>query len=162
MPGGNDMPLPVVRLPMLDAKRQLFAYEIFFHREGIDEATLMQRVLCTLMDGALTRLVRGNRTFLELSRELLLEQTDVLLHQPRFGVLLRPDAATDAPLMDRLRQMAQRGCLLMLDLGDIDPNTEPKLAALLQITQFVRLDASALSPKRWLSAASNCTIGAYG
>ena len=143
----GEQPLPVVRLPMLDAKRQLFAYEILFHREGIDEATLMQRVLSTILDGALTRLVRGNRTFLSLSRELLLEQTDVLLHQPRFGVLLQPEVANDAPLMERLKQMAQRGCLLMLDIGEAELSTSVALEALLQIVQFVRLDAKAMSPE---------------
>ena len=143
----GELPLPVVRLPMLDSTRQLFAYEILFHREGIDEAALMQRVLSTILDGALTRLVRGNRTFLRLSRELLLEQTDVLLHQPRFGVLLRPQVTQDAPLMERLQQMAQRGCLLMLDLGAADLADPSVYESLLQIVQFVRLDASEISPE---------------
>jgi EAL and modified HD-GYP domain-containing signal transduction protein len=143
----TEQPLPVVRLPMLDAKRQLFAYEILFHREGIDEAVLMQRVLSTILDGALTRLVRGNRTFLRLSRELLLEQTDVLLHQPRFGVLLRPEVAHDAALMERLQQMAQRGCLLMLDVNEPQITGSAALEALLQIVQFVRLDASVMAPE---------------
>jgi EAL and modified HD-GYP domain-containing signal transduction protein len=142
----TELPLPVVRLPMLDSKRQLFAYEILFHREGTDEATLMQRVLSTILDGALTRLVRGNRTFLRLSRELLLEQTDVLLHQPRFGVLLQPDVAEDPQLMERLQQMAQRGCLLMLDAGASNLAGSAALESLLQIVQFVRLDASRLAP----------------
>jgi EAL and modified HD-GYP domain-containing signal transduction protein len=143
----TEQPLPVVRLPMLDAKRQLFAYEILFHREGIDEAALMQRVLSTILDGALTRLVRGNRTFLRLSRDLLLEQTDVLLHQPRFGVLLRPEVAQDAPLMERLQQMAQRGCLLMLDITTPEIAGSAALEALLQIVQFVRLDAGVMAPQ---------------
>ncbi|ODV05386.1 MAG: diguanylate phosphodiesterase [Rhodanobacter sp. SCN 68-63] len=143
----TEQPLPVVRLPMLDAKRQLFAYEILFHREGIDEAALMQRVLSTILDGALTRLVRGNRTFLRLSRDLLLEQTDVLLHQPRFGVLLRPEVAQDAPLMERLQQMAQRGCLLMLDITTPEITGSAALEALLQIVQFVRLDAGVMAPE---------------
>ena len=143
----TEQPLPVVRLPMLDAKRQLFAYEILFHREGIEESVLMQRVLSTILDGALTRLVRGNRTFLRLSRDLLLEQTDVLLHQPRFGVLLSPQVAEDAPLMERLKQMAQRGCLLMLDVAGTEMGSSAALEALLQIVQFVRLDARAMAPE---------------
>lgn len=143
-PAASDQPLPVVRLPMLDSKRELFAYEVMFHRDGLDEETLMQRVLSTLLDGALTRLVRGNRTFLELSRSILLEQTDVLLHQPRFGVLLKPEMGDDEELMLKLRQMSQRGCLLMLDLGASDPASSGALERLLQLVQFARLDASAL------------------
>ncbi len=144
-PAAAEQSLPVVRLPMLDSKRELFAYEVMFHRDGLDEDALMQRVLSTILDGALTRLVRGNRTFLQLSRSILMEQTDVLLHQPRFGVLLDPAVADDAELMNKLRQMSQRGCLLMLDLGATDPGASGKLEALLQLVQFVRLDAHALS-----------------
>lgn len=141
-----DQPLPVVRAPMLDRERQLFAYEIVFQRGAGDEAALMRRVLSTITDGALTRLVRGNRTFLTLSRDLLLEQTDVLLHQPRFGVLLQPAMAADGELMERLQKMAQRGCLLMLDAAAADLETSSAIEALLQIVQFVRLDAKALDP----------------
>lgn len=143
-----ELPLPVVRVPMLDQKRELFAYEIMFQRHAGDEADLMQRVLSTLADGALTRLVRGNRTFLTLSRELLLDQTDVLLHQPRFGVLLQPAMADDEELMERLRRMSQRGCLLMLDAGAAPLGGSAAFESLLQIVQFVRLDAKALSPEQ--------------
>ena len=143
-----ELPLPVVRVPMLDQKRELFAYEIMFQRHSGDDAGLMQQVLSTLADGALTRLVRGNRTFLTLSRELLLDQTDVLLHQPRFGVLLQPAMAGDEELMERLRRMAQRGCLLMLDAGAAALDGSAALESLLQIVQFVRLDAKALSPEQ--------------
>jgi EAL and modified HD-GYP domain-containing signal transduction protein len=146
--GNREMPLPVVRVPMLDQKRELFAYEVMFHRHAGDENELMQRVLSTLADGALTRLVRGNRTFLTLSRELLLGQTDVLAHQPRFGVLLQPAMADDAELMDRLQKMSQRGCLLMLDVGARELQGSAAFETLLQIVQFVRLDASSLSPEQ--------------
>jgi c-di-GMP-related signal transduction protein len=143
----TSTPLPVLRMPMLDRDRQLFAYEIMFHREAGDEQTLLQRVLSTITDGALTRLVRGNRAFLNMPAELLPEDFDVLLHQPRLGVVLQPHVANDAPLMKRLQQMAQRGCQLMLDVADHDPEASLAMEALLQIVQFVRLDASRLSPE---------------
>jgi EAL and modified HD-GYP domain-containing signal transduction protein len=142
----NEQALPVIRLPMLDSKRELFAYEIVFQDDAEDEATLMRRALATITDGALARLVRGNRTFLRLSHELLMEETDVLQHQPRFGVLLRPEAAADAALVERLARMAQRGCPLMLDAGDTTLEFNPAVEPLLKIVQFVRLDASKLDP----------------
>lgn len=145
--GGVSVPLPVLRVPMLDRERQLFAYEIVFHREAGDEQTLLQSVLATITDGALTRLVRGNRAFLSLPAELLPEDADVLLHQPRLGVVLQPNVATDAPLMKRLQQMAQRGCQFMLDATDLDPESTLPLETLLQMVQLVRLDASLLSPE---------------
>ncbi|WP_460875039.1 EAL and HDOD domain-containing protein [Rhodanobacter koreensis] len=139
------VPLPVLRVPMLDCNRLLFAYEIMFHREPGDEQTLLQRVLSTITDGALTRLVRGNRAFLNLPADLLPEDFDALLHQPRLGVLLQPEVATDAALMKRLQQMAQRGCQLMLDASGLDLDGSVTIEALLHIVQFVRLNASQMS-----------------
>ena len=151
---GNDgaslpisIPLPVLRVPMLDRERQLFAYEIVFHRELGDEQSLLQNVLSTITDGALTRLVRGNRAFLNMPAELLPEDSDVLLHQPRLGVVLQPGVATDLPLMKRLQQMAQRGCQFMLDASDVDLESSLPLQTLLQMVQLVRLDASRMTPE---------------
>jgi c-di-GMP-related signal transduction protein len=141
------LPLPVLRVPMLDRERQLFAYEIVFHRELGDEQDLLQNVLSTITDGALTRLVRGNRAFLNIPAELLPEDSDVLLHQPRLGVVLQIGVATNAPLMKRLQQMAQRGCQFMLDATDVDPESSLPLETLLQMVQMVRLDASRLTPE---------------
>jgi len=142
----SEQPLPVIRLPMLDSKRELFAYEIVFQDDSENEDVLMRRALATITDGALARLVRGNRTFLKLTHELLMEETDVLQHQPRFGVLLKPEAATDPALVERLSRMAQRGCPLMLDAGDTTLEFNPAVEPLLKIVQFVRLDASKLDP----------------
>lgn len=139
-------PLPVLRTPMLDRERNLFAYEIVFHREPGDEENLLRSVLSTITDGALTRLVRGNRAFLNLPAELL-PDSDVLLHQPRLGVVLQPSVADDEALMKRLQQMAERGCQLMLEAGDIDLESSRPLQALLQMVQLVRLDASRLAPE---------------
>ncbi|TPG07364.1 HDOD domain-containing protein [Rhodanobacter glycinis] len=157
---GNDgaplsisIPLPVLRVPMLDRERQLFAYEIVFHRELGDEKNLLQNVLSTITDGALTRLVRGNRAFLNMPAELLPEDSDVLLHQPRLGVVLQPGVATDLPLMKRLQQMAQRGCQFMLDANDVDLESSLPLQTLLQMVQLVRLDASRMTPETLMERA---------
>lgn len=143
-----SVPLPVLRVPMLDRERQLFAYEITFHRESGDERDLLQGLLSTITDGALTRLVRGNRAFLNLPIELLPEDSDVLLHQPRLGLVLQLDAASDPRVMKRLQQMEQRGCQFILDATDSELKGSLQLEALLQMVQLVRLDASSLTPER--------------
>ena len=142
-----SMPMPVMRVPMLDRDRQLFAYEIIFHHGPEDQQSLLQRVLSTITDGALTRLVRGNRAFLNLPAELLPEDSDVLLHQPRLGLLLHPSVANDASLMKRLGLMSGRGCQLMLDGTELETHGSLAIEALLQLVQFVRLDASVLTPE---------------
>ncbi|MDE1893923.1 MAG: HDOD domain-containing protein [Pseudomonadota bacterium] len=146
--GANaQLPLPVLRIPLLDRERQLFAYEIVFHREAGDEDSFLQRMLSTITDGALNRLVRGNRAFLKMPVELLPEDSDVLLHQPRLGLVLQAHNGTDEELMARLRKMAERGCQFMLDLTEKDLDGSAAFEAILHLVQFVRLDASALAPQ---------------
>lgn len=143
----SQLPLPVLRIPLLDRERQLFAYEIIFHREAGDEETFLQRMLSTVTDGALNRLVRGNRAFLKMPVELLPEDSDVLLHQPRLGLVLHTQVAENDALMARLQKMAERGCQLMLDLNEQDFNGSASFEAMMQMVQFVRLDASTLTPE---------------
>ncbi|WEN14635.1 HDOD domain-containing protein [Rhodanobacter sp. AS-Z3] len=142
----SSTPLPVLRTPMLDRERNLFAYEVLFHREPGDEESLLRSVLSTITDGSMTRLVRGNRAFLNLPAELLPEDSDVLLHQPRLGLVLQPSVANDPELMKRLQRMAERGCQFVLEAGDTDLEASLSLQGLLQMAQMVRLDASQLEP----------------
>ena len=140
-------PLPVFRTPMLDSGRQLFAYEIVFPALVEDQEDLPQRVLATITDGALTRLARGNRAFVNLPPELLLEDSDMLLHQPRLGIVLQPSIASDPAQMKLVKQMAQRGCQIMVDASDAPLGDSLAVETLLQAAQFVRLDADRLSPE---------------
>ncbi|MBD8881879.1 HDOD domain-containing protein [Rhodanobacter sp. 7MK24] len=152
---GASPQLPVLRVPLLNRERDLYAYEILFHRESGDEQALLRSVLAMITDGALTRLVRGNRAFLNLPAELLPEDADVLLHQPRIGVVLQPHVADDEALMARLQLMAQRGCQFMLDIGATEPGNSPEFEALLRMVQLVRLDATLLSPEALAQRAKN-------
>jgi len=155
----SDLLLPVVRSPMLDREEELFAYELIFYRQGAGtdaDTTLVGGVLSGITDGAITRLVRGNRAFLRLPRTLLLEETDILAHTPRLGVIMHPIHVRDAAVLQRLQQLAMRKCPLLLDLGDVDPNTsEPHgaLEPLLRLASYVRLDAKALDAD---TLASRC------
>lgn len=139
-------PLAVLRVPMTDRDGALFAYEIVFDGSRNADETLLQQVLSTITDGALTRLARGNRAFLNLPLELLSEHSDVLLHQPRLGLMLQPAVANDAEMMTRLKQMAERGCQLMLDAGDLDIHGSAAMESLLHSVQYVRLDATKTTP----------------
>jgi EAL and modified HD-GYP domain-containing signal transduction protein len=149
----GDRPLPIVRSPMLDSHGQLVAYELLFHRDelGADaEATLMQRMLATITGGVMTQLVRGNRAFIRLSRELLMEQTDVLALHPRLGIIIDPSSIVDTALIPRLQQLTERGCALMLDLCELDANADlpyGNLEPLLALATCVRLDAGALDAR---------------
>lgn len=156
-----DTPLPMVRIPMLDAKRDLFAYEIRFpltdpldpldpndatpDRVHATPSSLDARILATLADGAINRLVRGHRVFLHLSRALLMEQGDMLLPYPRVGVIVDASVAGDEALVDRLEKLAQRHIMILVDLGSSLPPEDAAHQRLLQMAHHVRLNASAFS-----------------
>ncbi|RDS82328.1 HDOD domain-containing protein [Dyella monticola] len=136
---------------MLDQEEELFAYELVFYRQGAGsdaDTTLVGSVLSGITDGAITRLVRGNRAFMRLPRMLLLEQTDIFAHTPRLGLIIDPIHVRDTAVLQRLQQLALRNCPLLLDLGSTDPNaSEPHgaLEPLLRLARYVRIDAKKLS-----------------
>jgi EAL and modified HD-GYP domain-containing signal transduction protein len=138
-------PLPVVRIPMLDRDRQLMAYELLLQEDGEDESAHAHRLLSTIIDGSVTQWARGNRVFLRLPRELVLEQADQVLRHPRIGLVMPPSAIHDVLLLERLRQISARGCALLLDLeGAAGEAGDEDLWVLLDLARYVRLDAGRL------------------
>lgn len=139
-------PLPVVRIPILDRDRQLVAYELLLQEDGESEAALGHRLLSTIIDGSVTQWARGNRVFLRLTRELVLEQADQVLRHPRIGLVVPPAAVHDVLLVERLRQISARGCALLLDLEGAAgaAHSDDDLRLLLDLARYVRLDASRL------------------
>jgi EAL and modified HD-GYP domain-containing signal transduction protein len=138
-------PLPVVRIPMLDRDRQLMAYELLLQEDGEDESAHAHRLLSTIIDGSVTQWARGNRVFLRLPRELVLEQADQVLRHPRIGLVVPPSAIHDVLLLERLRQISARGCALLLDLeGAAGEAGDEDLRVLLDLARYVRLDAGRL------------------
>jgi EAL and modified HD-GYP domain-containing signal transduction protein len=161
-PTGNNIPassevqpaseplLPVVRSPMLDRSDRLFAYELLLHRDGgdtQDPAELAQRMPAFLADGALQRLVRGNRAFLRLPSDLPPDPVAALLQHARLGLVLAPEDARNEALRQLLPALANRGCPLLLDLGERAPDAE--LEPLLRFVQYARVDARG-EPQRLL------------
>ncbi|HEX7817115.1 EAL and HDOD domain-containing protein [Dyella sp.] len=143
----NEVPLPVVRVPMLDRENQLVAYELIIQGDGDDEANLMRRVLSTIVDGSVTRLARDNRVFIRLSRDLVMEQSELVLRYPRIGLVIDSAWTDDEAMMARLQMLSQRGCALLLDLADQPiPQVGGDRGAniLLSFVRFVRIDASRL------------------
>lgn len=139
-------PLPVLRIPMLDRDRQLMAYELLLQEDGEDETALGHRLLSTIIDGSVTQWARGNRVFLRLPRDLVLEQADQVLRHPRIGLVVSPAAIHDVLLLERLRQLSARGCALLLDLEGVasEASADEDLRLLLDLARYVRLDASRL------------------
>ncbi|WP_329742644.1 EAL and HDOD domain-containing protein [Dyella sp. A6] len=143
-----EAPLPIVRIPMLDRDHQLVAYELVLQSDGSDDETAMHRLLSIIIDGSIKQLSRGNLVFLRLSRKLMMEQSDFVLRQPYIGLVVTPDDAADEALLAHLTQLSQRGCTLLLDLGNhaLPASDDEPLGKLLGQVQFARLDAGHLDP----------------
>jgi len=140
-------PLPLLRIPMLDRDRQLMAYELLLQHGEQEESALAHRMLSIIIDGSVTQWARGNRVFLSLPRDLVLEQADQVLRHPRIGLVVTPDAIHDVLLMERLRQLSSRGCALLLDIeGTGIESSDEAMHVLLDLVRYVRLDASRLKP----------------
>ncbi|MDY1547102.1 EAL and HDOD domain-containing protein [Luteibacter sahnii] len=142
----DDGILPIVRVPVLDRKQALFAYELLFPRPAgldIETASLAhtQATLSAIVDGSLKRLVRDNRAFLHMSRELLVQHADILRHNARLGASISADVGDDEQLLVRLRELKGHGCLFMLEDFTLpaDPVHRAGVDALLRIVQFAKV-----------------------
>jgi len=142
----DDGILPIVRVPILDRKQALFAYELLFPRPaGVDVDTAAaahtQATLSAIADGSLKRLVRDNRAFLHMSRDLLLEHADILRHNARLGASISAELGNDDQLLEKLRELKGHGCLLMLEDFNLpaDPAHRAGVDALLRIVQFAKV-----------------------
>ncbi|WP_051938427.1 EAL and HDOD domain-containing protein [Luteibacter sp. 9135] len=142
----DDGILPIVRVPVLDKKQSLFAYELIFPRPAgtdIETAAIAhtQATLSAIADGSLKRLVRDNRAFLHMSRSLLLEHADILRHNARLGASIGADVGSDEALLTKLRELKSHGCLFMLEDFNLpaDPEHRAGVDALLRIVQFAKI-----------------------
>lgn len=143
-PQANSAPLPVLRVPILDRDRQLMAYELLLNHGDEDADAVAHRLVSTIIDGSVAQWARGNRVFLSLPRDLVLEQGDQVLRHPRIGLVVEPSAMHDELLMEKLQQISARGCALLLDLdaGQPQVQSDENLRTLLSVARYVRLDAS--------------------
>jgi len=139
--------IPLVRVPILDTNRELFAYDIVHQHHPEDESDVAKHTLATITDGTLQRLTNGNRAYIRIPRDVLLDEADVFGSQFRLGLVVQPDAGSDPQLVERLSILAHRGRQLLLDAGDAPVANDPAIDRLLRVVQTVRLNASKLDPE---------------
>lgn len=144
----QETPLPVVRVPILDREQQLIAYELLLQPGGIDDEAAMHRLVSTIIDGSISQLTRGNQVFLRLPRDLLINRVEFVRRQPNIGLVVHPADAGDASLLECLKQLAQRDCALLLDLGgQVFPEpADASAEELLAMARFARIDTREVDP----------------
>ena len=117
----------VARQPVLDADSCLLGYELL-----VDGAAV---VVDALSEVGLDALTGGHAAWLPLGRDLLLRVGPVPVRSDRV-VLQVPAGDVDEPLVEAVRQLAERGVCIVLDDFASGPAVEP----LLDLAWGVKLD----------------------
>ncbi len=132
----------LARQPILDRKRNLFAYELLF-RSGTQnscDATDLEQASVSMVDTSfligLNRLTDGQRAFVNCPRDFLLQDYVTLFPPDLVVVELLETLVPDAPVIDACRRLKQRGYLLALD--DFEDNLD--WAPLVEIADFIKVD----------------------
>jgi c-di-GMP-related signal transduction protein len=133
----------VARQPILDARRQVFGYELLFrsgatdhyaHGDG-DEASL--RVIGnTLSVFGLDVLTAGKKAFINFTRDLLLDDQAFLLPPDRTVVEILETVQADPSVLEACRRLKRAGYLLALDDYVGEPGSEPFLG----LADIVKVD----------------------
>ncbi|MBI4265904.1 MAG: HDOD domain-containing protein [Acidobacteria bacterium] len=135
--------LYVARQPILDARGQVFGYELLYHVEGDEAASprlldlAAARVLTdAVLNVGLDTLTGGRPAFLNLSRSLLLEQAWRLLPPGAAVFELHQHVAVDEEVMEACAALHAAGYALAL--GDVA--LESDSIAVLPYVRFAKVD----------------------
>jgi len=137
------MEVYVARQPILDSKRNLFAYELLF-RGGVgnafneisgEEAT--SQVLSNSFLNFDIDLVSNNKlTFVNFTELLLLEGTAALFPKDKIVVEILEDVAPSIAVQDAIKSLANQGYRIALDDFEYDPSLEP----LIDLCSIIKVD----------------------
>jgi c-di-GMP-related signal transduction protein len=127
-----DTSVFVGRQPILDLRQQVFAYELLFRssREncyggGDGDAATRATVNTSLNVVGLTDLVAGRKAFINITRQLLLDDFYAILPAEHFVVELLENIEPDPDVVDACRRLKRAGYTLALDDFVFDVKYEP-------------------------------------
>ncbi|MGH9103193.1 MAG: EAL and HDOD domain-containing protein [Acidimicrobiales bacterium] len=140
----------VARQPIFDARLRVVGYELRFAdpdggpaRPSADETTA--RVLTgSVFHIGLSALVADRLVFLGTSRRFLVEELELPLDPGRSVLQVPADLEPDEELLAGCARRARDGFLLAVQ--DYDPTSETRLAHLLDLVTYVKIDLSSGDP----------------
>ncbi|NII09220.1 HDOD domain-containing protein [Oleiagrimonas sp. C23AA] len=137
-----------VRVPILDRRRTLFAYELQSRDIHGGEASLTAptaAILEVFSNEQFLRLANHARTLVRCNREVLLEHADKLPDGGEMGIIVGQDIGFDEDTLTALEGLANRGVLIMMDgltrRAGVSPEVATRIAALLRHVRYVALDS---------------------
>ena len=133
----------VARQPILNKRKQVYAYELLFH-DGVNGYTLetdgdfaTKQVLAnSIINFGLDEICCGKKSFINFTGNLLINRVPLLLPKERVVIEILEDVEPDAELIQACREISKRGFLLALD----DFVYKPKLIPLIELADIIKFD----------------------
>lgn len=134
----------VARQPIFDRQRRVYGYEILFRSSERNEfcganstlaasSSILHSLFSTI---DVEEILDGKRAFLNFDRELLLEETAMLLPKNRVVIEVLESVAPDAQVVSRLAALKQLGYSIALDDFVSSPECDPLIA----LAEIVKID----------------------
>ncbi len=133
----------VARQPILDAKENIFAYELFF-RSGLEsyfqcdnpDRASSSVVIDSFLLFGLQTLTHGRRAFLNFTRNLLLSHYATLLPNQQVVIEILETADIDDALIGACQELKKQGYLLALDDFVLSQEAQP----LIGVVDLIKVD----------------------
>jgi EAL and modified HD-GYP domain-containing signal transduction protein len=146
----------IARQPILDANRRLFGYELLYRAGALDQSCTTSPDLAaarTLVDAiqgiGLDALTGKSKAFINVTRQLLLDDVAALLPPQSVVIELREDIEVDEEVIEACRALQARGYVLALDDFVAGSGAE----ALAPYVKFVKLDVLEPTAATWQPVA---------
>ncbi len=138
----------VGRQPIFDQHKSVYAYELLFRNGSSTSANVVdgnqastQVILNTLTEFGLDSIVGKHRAFINLTRELLVDDLIQMLPQKRVVLEILEDVTVDKELVDAVRKLSGQGYIIALDDFIYSNDWQP----LVEIADIIKLDVMAMA-----------------
>ncbi|MDP2821664.1 MAG: EAL domain-containing protein [Sulfuritalea sp.] len=140
----------IARQPIVDAKHQLFAYELLFrHSEQAQSARVdtdvdagITVIANTLVNMGTEWLLKGKLAFVNMEASMLMSSFSTLLPPEKVVIEILGTVQATPEVLERLAELKALGYRFALDDFQYSPETEP----LLPLASYVKLDVLAHTP----------------
>ncbi len=141
----------IARQPIVDEKRELFAYELLFRDFSddlastditkIDDLYATSRVAVNALNQfGMERLVGSSAAFINADRHFILGDFITMLPKERFYIEILEDVDVDEALVERVRELGEIGYRFALDDMILDGAFFEKYEAILPYVDIVKID----------------------
>lgn len=133
----------LARQPIFDRKYKVIAYELLF-REGAenffsstDSVEATGRLMAdSFLDFDVEKVTDGKKAFINLTREILLSESVLLLPNKFYCVEITEDIPADNDVLNACRKLKKKGYTIILDGFDFDTSRLP----LLEVANLIKVD----------------------